>query len=391
MEIPDDISGMMTCAEILTRMVAFDTVNGSISHKAEPERELAIYLESLASSWGLASRRCPVPSGGFNLFLSCEVSADAPWLLFDSHLDTVSTEGMVIDPLQALCKDGRVYGRGACDTKGSGAAMLWALREYSECKERRLNVGLLFSVDEEAGMTGAEAFTGGELCELHARSRVLGIIVGEPTGLRPVVAHGGLVRGKIVSRGIAAHSSDPSKGKSAISLMMRLIEAMETGYFPGIKASHPLAGRAVGSINVIRGGSQVNIIPDFCEVEFDRRVMPGECSKNVLREMESVVSHFSEASGDAIRIESPFTLEPMDSETHGDLKERVCAMLCARGCDATPQGAPWATNASHYGTLLPAVVLGPGDIAQAHTKDEWIALSQLDLAGRLYLDLMLRG
>ena len=149
---------------------------------------------------------------------------------------------------------------------------------------------------------------------------------------------------------------------------------------------------AVGSINVIRGGgSQVNIIPDFCEVEFDRRVMPGECSKNVLCEMESVVSHFSEASGDAIRIESPFTLEPMDSETHGDLKERVCAMLCARGCDATPQGAPWATNASHYGTILPAVVLGPGDIAQAHTKDEWIALSQLDLAGRLYLDLMLRG
>jgi acetylornithine deacetylase len=159
MEIPGDTFDTMTCVEILTRMVAFDTVNASISHKTEPERELAIYLESLASSWGLASRRCPVPSGGFNLFLSCEVSADAPWLLFDSHLDTVSTEGMVIDPLHALFRDGRVYGRGACDTKGSGAAMLWALRQYSECKQRRLNVGLLFSVDEEAGMTGAEALT----------------------------------------------------------------------------------------------------------------------------------------------------------------------------------------------------------------------------------------
>lgn len=391
MEIPGDTSDTMTCAEILTGMVAFDTVNASISHKTEPERELAIYLESLASSWGLASRRCPVPSGGFNLFLSCEVSADAPWLLFDSHLDTVSTEGMVIDPLQALFRDGRIYGRGACDTKGSGAAMLWALRQYSECKQRRLNVGLLFSVDEEAGMTGAEAFTGGELCELNARSRVLGIIVGEPTGLRPVVAHGGLVRGKIVSRGIAAHSSDPSKGKSAISRMMQLIAAMETLYFPAIKASHHLAGRAVGSINVIRGGSQVNIIPDFCEVEFDRRVMPGECSKNILREMECFVSNFSEASGDAIRMESPFTLEPMDSETRGDLTQMVCGILRARGCDATLQGAPWATNASHYGTILPAVVLGPGDIAQAHTKDEWIALSQLDLAARLYLDLMLHG
>ena len=149
---------------------------------------------------------------------------------------------------------------------------------------------------------------------------------------------------------------------------------------------------AVGSINVIRGGgSQVNIIPDFCEVEFDRRVMPGECSKNVLREMESVVSNLSEASGEAIRMESPFTLEPMDSKTQGDLTQMVCGMLRARGCDTTPQGAPWATNASYYGMLFPVVVLRAGDIAQAPTKDAWIALSELDLAGRLYLDLMLRA
>ena len=384
---------MSTCAEILTQMVAFDTVNASISHKSEPERDLAIYLEGLSSSWGLKSRRCAVPGGGFNLFLSSEVSSDAPWLLFDSHLDTVSIEGMVIDPLLARCLEGRLYGRGACDTKGSGASMLWALRQYSKSGCRRLNVGLLFSIDEECGMTGASSFTSEELIQLTAASMVMGIVVGEPTGLRPIIAHGGLVRGTITARGRAAHSSDPSKGKSAISSMCKVISAFESCYVPTLTAHHPLAGRSTASINVIRGGRQVNIIPDFCEVEFDRRLMPGESAVSVLTEIERALKplllEMARRDEGTVSMESSFALEPLNPSGCGEFHTRVSTSLESLALDSESIGAPWATNASHYSKLIPAVVLGPGDIAQAHTKDEWISLSELDLAGRLYLDLML--
>ena len=384
---------MSTCAEILTQMVAFDTVNASISHRSEPERDLAIYLEGLSSSWGLQSRRCAVPGGGFNLFLSSEVSSDAPWLLFDSHLDTVSIEGMVIDPLQARCLEGRLYGRGACDTKGSGASMLWALRQYSKSERRRLNVGLLFSIDEECGMTGASSFTSEELIQLTAASMVMGIVVGEPTGLRPIIAHGGLVRGTITARGRAAHSSDPSKGKSAISSMCKVISAFESCYVPTLTAHHPLAGRSTASINVIRGGRQVNIIPDFCEVEFDRRLMPRESAASVLSEIERALKplllEMAHRDEGTVSMESSFALEPLNPSGCGEFHARVSTSLESLALDSESIGAPWATNASHYSKLIPAVVLGPGDIAQAHTKDEWISLSELDLAGRLYLDLML--
>ena len=381
---------MNSCRELLERMLGFDTINGSLSKKPHPERDLALYLEELAASWGLQTRRCPVQNDHFNLLITCQGAADADWLLFDSHLDTVSVNGMSIAPFTAVYRDGKIFGRGACDTKGSGAAMLWALRQYAQQPRRDFNVGLLFSIDEEAGMTGAAAFTLGELGKWSAHSRIRGIIVGEPTQMRPVIAHGGLVRGKIVTRGRAAHSSDPAKGKSAISLMVKVVAAFESSYIPTITARHPLAGKAVASINVIHGGSQVNIIPDYCEVELDRRLMPGETVAGVLLELERLIESLRPAKSgdDEITFKPVFTLEALNPEGADGFVQFVGEVLKKKGLDDTSIGAPWATNASHYSTRIPAIVMGPGDIAQAHTSDEWIAVSQLDLAARIYLDLM---
>lgn len=384
---------MNSCRELLERMIGFDTVNGALSKKPHPERELAIYLEALATGWGLQTRRCPVVGESFNLLITCEGAPGADWLLFDSHLDTVSASEMNIDPLVAKCEDGRFFGLGACDTKGSGAAMLWALRQYSLAPKRQLNIGLLFSIDEESGMTGAKTFTQVELRELAANARIRGILVGEPTQMRPVVAHGGLVRGTIVTRGCAAHSSDPSKGKSAISLMVKVISALESHYIPSLTAQHPLAGKAAASINVIHGGRQVNIIADSCEIGFDRRLMPGEVVARVLPEIEKVLAPVralcpGQVPGE-ITLNAGFSLEPLNPQGRDAFTRFVAAALERRDLDATAIGAPWATNASHYSTQIPAIVIGPGDIAQAHIKDEWIALSQLKLAEQVYLELML--
>ena len=380
---------MNSCRELLEAMIGFDTVNSAFSKKPHPERELALFLEKTAASWGLRTRRCSVAGESFNLFITCEVGPEADWLLFDSHLDTVSLGGMSINPLRATCENERLFGRGACDTKGAGAAILWALHHYARSPRRELNVGLLLSGDDDCGMTGAATFTREELPGLASKTR--GIIVGEPTQLRPVVAHGGLVRGRIVTRGHAAHSSDPGKGKSAISLMVKVIAALESAYIPSVTTRHPLAGKAAASINLIHGGTAVNIIPDRCEIEFDRRLMPGEAVQSIVPAIEEILDTVRAAEPDAgITLETTFALEPLNPDGRDPFTRFIASALAKENLDATPIGAPWATNASHYTTRIPAIVIGPGDIAQAHTKDEWIALSQLELAARLYLQLMLQ-
>jgi acetylornithine deacetylase len=385
---------MTSCQELLQTMIGFETVNYLTSRPTHPERELAIFLEGLAQSWGLKTKRLPVHGERFNLFISCKSNFHNDWLLFDSHLDTVTTEGMTIPPLDGRCEEGKIFGRGACDTKGSGAAMLWALKNYAQSPVRHFHIGLLFSVDEELGMAGAQAFTRNELVELTAASHVRGIIVGEPTRLRPVTSHGGCVRGKIMTRGRAAHSSDPSQGVSAIYRMAKVIQEFEDHYAKSLSAKHPLTGRAAASINIIHGGSQVNMIPDRCEVEFDRRLVPGESVSDVSLEISEffapIFKEFEDGDKEGALIEETFAAPPLNAVKNEDFIHFVLTGLRSLGLDDELTGAPWATNASHFSNLIPAVVMGPGDIKQAHTKDEWIAVAELNLAVRLYLELMLQ-
>ena len=127
------------------------------------EAALISYLEKLGSEWGLSARRLLVDGGGENLLLTCEISREAPWLLFESHIDTVTIEGMTVDPLIVKADGDRLYGRGTCDTKGSGATMFWALKNYTQQGKRPYNVGLLFALDEESHITGAKSFARGAL------------------------------------------------------------------------------------------------------------------------------------------------------------------------------------------------------------------------------------
>jgi acetylornithine deacetylase len=370
-------------AELLARMVSFDTVNPRFGGSAGGEAALAADLEGLALGWGLQARRCGTPDayGAFNLLVTCEPVPGGEWILFESHLDTVGVEGMTIDPFGGRIDGGRVHGRGTCDTKGSGAAALWALREYGLRSAGPRNVGLLFACDEEARMTGAEGFARGELSALLPRLR--GVVVGEPTSLRPIVAHNGVMRWRSVTHGVAAHSADPSKGKSAIAAMVRVIEALEARFVPLANRTHPLTGRAAASINVIRGGSAVNIIPARCEIECDRRMAPGETAEQVLGERDAALA------GLAVEHDSLYVVPPFGEERGRGFHAWLSPILARHGIDPAPRGEPYVTDASHYAAAgAPAVVLGPGGFAQAHTKDEWIALDQLDLAVKVYGELM---
>ncbi|MEI6105671.1 MAG: M20/M25/M40 family metallo-hydrolase, partial [Opitutae bacterium] len=232
-----ELSLPQSCEELLAQMVSFETVNPDFGGPAGGEARLAAHLENLARQWGLQTRRCPVGNAGaFNLLVTVEVAPSAEWLLLESHLDTVSIDGMTVPPLQLTVAGEKLHGRGTCDTKGSGAAMLWALHTYAQLPDWPRNAGVLFSVDEEASMDGARAFADSELREFK---NLRGLVVGEPTGLRPVIAHNGVLRWRSITRGVAAHSADPTKGRSAIAAMLRVIEALETKFIPLAKRDSP--------------------------------------------------------------------------------------------------------------------------------------------------------
>ncbi len=370
-----------SCEELLAQMISFETVNQLFGGPKHGEELLVKHLEKLATAWGLPTRRMPVPQGGDNLLVSCEVAPEAPWLLFESHIDTVTTIGMTVDPLQAKVDGDRIYGRGACDTKGSGAAMFWALQEYARGTDRRFNVGLIFALDEEARMTGAQAFSATELKEFLPN--LSGMIIGEPTLMGPVVATNGVMRWKTITRGKAVHSSVPAKGRSAISAMLRVVEALESRYVPAVTKRHPMTGSAAMSVNVMRGGTQVNIIPEYCEIECDRRTVPGETEAGVWAERDAVLA------GMEVEHTDLDVVPAMPPEGSRDLLGLLQPVLARNGLGVAGRGEPYVTDASFYAAAgAPTIVLGPGNITQAHTKDEWLARDQLALAAAVYGDLM---
>jgi len=357
-------------------MVSFETVNPEYGGPVGGEARLATHLESLAAQWGLQSRRYPVSENRFNLVVTCEAAPGSEWLLLESHLDTVAVEGMTVAPFTLTAREEKLHARGSCDTKGSGAAMLWALKEYATQANRPRHAGVLFSVDEETRMTGAQSFAADALKDFP---KLRGLIVGEPTQLRPVVAHNGALRWRSTTRGVAAHSSDPTKGRSAIAAMLPVIAALESKFIPLATRDFPLTGRAAASINVIRGGSAVNIIPDRCEILCDRRLVPGENAIDVLAQRDAALA------GLAVEHDEQYLAAPLPPGNSNALHDWMQPAFSACDLDATPRGAAYATNASHYAAAgAPVLVLGPGDIAQAHTKDEYLERSQLLGAVTLY-------
>jgi acetylornithine deacetylase len=385
-------SGPNDVLDLLAKLISFDSVNEYTSGVDFPERTMMEYLEEIAKGWGLETSRLPIPASAlaasYNLLITYEVSKTAQWLVFESHADTVSVDGMTVNPFQGLIKDGVIYGRGACDTKGSGAGMLWALKEYMQLSSRPNNIAVLFVTDEEATKTGTTAFVQTQL--EHLDWTPTGVIVGEPTLCQPVVAHNGVIRWKVSTQGVAAHSSNPSNGQSAISAMSKLILEFEREYCSKISLTHPLTGQAACSVNTISGGTAVNIIPNFCEIEIDRRTLPGEDSEQVLKDMKAVLDSISLRDPTIlIGTSTPFVDYQLDPTVNRDFALQISEILIEMGLSGEQSGAGYGTDASTYSKAgIPAVVIGPGSINQAHTKDEWLEIAELDKSVSVYKQIM---
>src|SRR5205823_2921844 len=166
-------------------------------------------------------------------------------------------------------KNGRLYGRGACDTKGSVAAMLGALCELTRLKQRPRETEIIFVglVDEENAQAGSRAFAAGKLKADLA-------IVGEPTECKVVTAHKGSLWLRLETHGKSAHGARPDLGRNAVHAMSRIVDTLETDYAMQLRRRrHPLLGHATINVGTIHGGTQPNIVPDNCAITIDRRTL----------------------------------------------------------------------------------------------------------------------
>lgn len=347
------------------------------------ETALSRFLEGFFQALGVPVQRQEIAPGRENLIVRYDAPKSGPVLLFDVHQDTVPTDGMTVDPFLAHIEGNRLYGRGSCDVKGSMAAMLSAFgRLVRERPPESASVILACTVDEEYTHIGSSRLAGEPVGADLA-------VVAEPTRLDVVNTHKGAVRWKIQAHGRACHSSTPHLGVNAIYRMASVVSALSE-YACQLSGSppDPVLGPPSLSVGRIEGGTSANIVPDLCSVEIDRRVIPGEDPSQV---PGLVLEFLQEKLGplEGVEFLPPWVnmpaLRPQPAESDRWLPGLKAAVEKVRGHAPEVRGVPFGTDAGPLGASgLPCYVFGPGDIAQAHTEDEWIDLDEVKLASEIY-------
>ncbi len=383
----------MDAQSLLKDLVAIPSVNPMGRDVSGPEfyeTRLTDYLVGFFRELGVPFETITVMPDRCNVIARFAGAPGKPTVLMDAHQDTVPVDGMIIEPFSPVVKEGRLYGRGACDVKGGLAAMLAAFaRLVREKPEGASSVVMSCTCDEEAEVRGIS-----DLALLWSDASRAGTllttppdfaIVAEPTDLNVVVAHRGATRWKIRTTGRACHSSRPQVGINAIYRMASVLTALEdyASRLSEMIAPHPLCGPATLSVGMIRGGSSVNTVPDFCEIELDRRCIPGEDGHGVIEDVRAFLR-------DRLDFEPEF-LPPwiialtLPDDNNGELADRLLQHIAEVVGPREKVGVPYGTHASRIAeTGVPAVVFGPGSIAQAHTKDEWISITELEQAAEIY-------
>ncbi len=379
---------MSSVVELLRDLVAIPSVNpmGRVDPGKEfGESAMTGYLRDWFDRHKIDYECHEVSPGRVNILARCDPPQRAgtgQTLLFDAHQDTVPVEGMTIDPFQPHVHEGRLYGRGSCDVKGGMAAMLTAFAKVVQ--ERLSSTSTLLmscTVDEEYTHTGASYLAGlGRAIDFA--------VIAEPTRLQPVVAHKGAVRWRLTSQGISAHSSSPELGHNAIYDMARVLAALqEHGNALRDRPGDPMLGTPSLSVGRIWGGQAVNIVPQTCDIEIDRRIIPGETPLGVIAEAAEVLKRDCPDVIDMLQWHDPWVRMPALSPESSrkfwpQIREWVAPYVDG---PVEIQGVPFGTNAGPLARAgYPCIVIGPGDIAQAHTRDEWIAVDQLEQAVDLY-------
>lgn len=329
---------------------------------------LAGWLEAL----GFQVEVMPLPGLTHKANLIATLGRGTGGLVLAGHTDTVPFDRgrWTSDPFRLTERDGRLYGLGTADMKGFLALALEAALEFAPRPPPRPLI-IVATADEESSMAGAKA-----LVET-GRPRARYALIGEPTGLRPVRAHKGVMMEQITVRGRAGHSSDPALGVNAIEVMQRIMTEL-LAWRTELQRRYRDADFhvPVPTLNLghVHGGDSPNRICAECRLGFDLRSLPGMDQEGLREELRRLVARTVEGTGAGAEL-APLT--PSTPPLSTDAQSPIVAAV--QRYSGHPAGtAVFCTEGPYLSELgMETVILGPGDLAQAHQPDEFLALDRL--------------
>ena len=367
---------------ILRELVAIPSVNpmgrDDIPPEIVGEQAIAEHVGSLLGRMGMDAEILG-RGGRASVIAEAVASPDAETLLVASHLDTVPVDGMEIDPFDPAIEGDRLLGRGSCDTKAGMAALLEALERVLERGRLKRNVIVVGEADEELGSVGVS-----DVLDHLGPRRPDWVLATEPTDLRLINAHKGVVHTRVCARGRACHSSDPTAGRNAIVLLSKAVLAIDADARILAERPHPDLGPATLSVGIIQGGQAPNIVPDEARIWVDRRTLPGETLESVRGEIQQSLAAAGleeEVVIEACSEEKPPLETARDSLAVRTMAETLESVGLSPQCDKVAFG----TDAGLFARAgVPGVVLGPGSISVAHTSREFVPIGEVETMVRIF-------
>ena len=364
--------------ELLQQLVRIPSVNpdNPAGTGRTGEAELAGFLKGWLEDLGATVTLEEIKPERPNLIARFAPRDERPRILLGPHLDTVGVGSMTIDPFGGEIRDGKLWGRGASDTKGPMAAMLWGLKENAKIlPSLPVAVDFVAFMGEESSQWGSKDFA-----KHHGHDYAFAI-VGEPTSLEIVHTTKGSLWATLRATGKAAHSSQPERGENAAMKLARALDVLERALSAELATyTHPVLGRSTLNVGVLRSGSRPNIVPDLADAEIDIRITPAlRDAGGALDLLERTIQRLDLP----LEIVRPHENPPMEIPATHPYIHRIQEVRAA----SKPVGAPWFSDAAHLSAAgVPSVCMGPGSIDQAHTCDEFIEIAALEEGAAFFTD-----
>ena len=361
--------------------VAFtqELVRRDSSNPPGNELETAIYAVQALQAYGIEAVLDEFEPGRCNVTATYGGCRDTG-ILFLGHMDVVPAKGCwehgKFDP---EIVEGRMYGRGTADMKGGIGAMMAAVVAMAQAGvPLAKNVQLLLDSDEENTNKGINRACGTYKIQADCA------IVGEPSDMQLLLGNKGYASFYVRTQGVSCHASEPAHGKNAIYAMAKAIQKLEA-YADGLSAyADPYLGSATLSVGTIQGGVRVNIVPDACVCEVERRALPGEILDSICRELQHTLGDLAEVS--PRNQFTPASLLPRDHAFTRRTKALLAAVLQKEPALGVFHGGTEAAYVSQFG--IPTLIVGPGSLEQAHRVDEYAPVEQIKQCADLYFRLM---
>jgi acetylornithine deacetylase len=353
--------------ETLSRLVQINSINPTLAHGAPGEQEIARFIAESLGACGLAVEIFEPAAGRTSVLGRLAGTGGGRSLMLNAHCDTVDVQGMA-EPFSGATRDGKLYGRGAYDMKGSLAACMAAAKALVDGGTRLRGDVLVAAVaDEEYGSLGT--------IDLLTHVKVDGAIVTEPTGLEICLAHKGYLWIQVDVAGRAAHGSKFELGIDANMKMGQFLGRLsELERDLRSRAPHPLVGPPSLHAAMLSGGSGLSTYAASSTVQIERRTVPGETGEQATAEIRAIVDGLSEQDADFHATVRPFFVrDPFEVPASARIVralDRAAAKV--RGCAAAHVGdTPWMDAALLQAAGVETVVCGAGG-AGAHADVEWV-------------------